>query len=784
MALARRFRENYPKAVLLNLYGSSEVAADASYFEYDGGASESGVAIGRPIANTTVYLLDAQRQPVPVGVIGELYVGGAGLASGYWRRPELTAEKFVANGFSADPDSRLFRTGDLARYRADGNLEYLGRADNQIKLAGQRIESGEIEAALRSHPRIDDSVVIAQADGKGASGNALLAKSLVAYIVARDPPTDRELREYLQQKLPAYMVPSAFVRLARIPLLLNGKIDRRALPAVAGVPAPPASKSVLPRNHTEAKVLALWREELELDCVGVDDDFFELGGHSILAMQMVARLRAAFDCEFSVREFFNAPTVAGVAARIQSGDRAALPPILPAILPSTNTAAVPVSSAQQLFWRMDDLLSGADFLNLPYGYRLSGRLNESALRRAIDAITARHGVLRTVFRERHGQLVQVVRRRLRRGFKRFDLASKPEPERRAGLERLSRDDATAIFDLAKDPPFRLTLIRLAVAEHILLVTMHHIIADQWSMRLFRNELAAFYKAFAQGEPAAVAALPYQFTDFSRWQRQMVDTGRFDDQVEYWRKQLAGPLPRIDFPSLGNRRGKTTLRTGRLSMDVTAVVSAAIHALARRRQTTPFIVVVAALNLWLYRLTGCRDLCVGTLVANRQQPHTENLIGYFVNAVVLRTRIAKRMSFDDLLRLTQTVARQAFAHQDLPIAELSRILQPPGRALRSKLYQIMINYRRLIDEPEDVAGLTFAHWSINKDRAAEPEVALTPAELNFEFRERATRLTVTVDYRCSLFDALQAQRLIDGFMALLAAAMVRPEQAISDFNIMA
>ena len=377
---------------------------------------------------------------------------------------------------------------------------------------------------------------------------------------------------------------------------------------------------------------ALWRQGLELDSVGVNDDFFELGGHSILAMQMVARLRAAFDCEFSLREFLNAPTVAGVAARIQNSDR----PALPSILPSTKTSALPASSAQQLFWRMDDLLSGADFLNLPYGYRLSGRLNLAALRRAIDAITARHGVLRTVFRERHGELVQVVRPRLRGGFKRFDLASKPKPERDIELERLSRDDAMAIFDLEKAPPFRLTLIRLAAAEHILLVTMHHIIADQWSMRLFRKELAVFYKAFARGEPAAVAALPYQFVDFCRWQRQMFDAGGFDDQVEYWRTQLAGPLPRIDFTPAGNRHEKTTLRTGRLSMDMTAVVSAAIHALARRRHTTPFVVVVAALNLWLYRLTGCRDLCVGTLVANRQQPHSEDLIGYFVNAVVLRT----------------------------------------------------------------------------------------------------------------------------------------------------
>ncbi|MGZ9188066.1 MAG: condensation domain-containing protein, partial [Candidatus Binatia bacterium] len=546
-------------------------------------------------------------------------------------------------------------------------------------------------------------------------------------------------------------------------------------------PAKAESKLVGPRSKTEEKVAAIWRETLGLDWIGVDDDFFELGGHSILAMQMVARLRAAFGAEFSLREFFAAPTVAGVAARIKKGARAALPPILPPILPLPNAGALPVSSAQDLFWRMDNLLSGADFLNLPYGYRLSGRLNQAALERAVEAITARHGVLRTVFRARRGQLVQVVRRQPRVPLKQFDLASKPEPMRHAELERLSHADATAIFDLEKGPPFRLTLIRLAAAEHVLLVTMHHIIADQWSMRLFRSELVMFYRAFAQGKSATVAALPYQFADFSQWQRRLLDTGGFDDQFNFWQKQLAGPLPRIDFSSVCKRRKKLTLRSGRLSMDISAAMSAAIHKLARRQRTTPFVVLFAALNLWLHRLTGCRDLCVGTLVANRQQPHTESLIGYFVNAVVLRTRVAPRMSFVDLLQQTRSVAQEAFAHQDLPIAELSRILQRAG-AEQTNLYPVMVNYRRLIDKPEDVAGLTFAHWSKGGDRAAAPEVALTSAELSFEFRELATKLTVSVNYRCSLFDDRCARQLLDGFMAVLGAAVERPEGDIANFQI--
>ena len=372
------------------------------------------------------------------------------------------------------------------------------------------------------------------------------------------------------------MIPAGFVHLERIPLLPNGKMDRRALPELTGAPAAAESKLLGPRSEAEEKVAAIWREGL-----GLTGSASTMTSSSSVAIRYwrcrsLARLRAAFGAEFSLREFFDAPTIAGVAARIESIGRRRLPPVLPERKP----VAVPVTSAQELFWRMDGLLSGADFLNLPYGYRLSGRLNQAALRRAIEKIMARHAVLRTVFKERRGQLVQVVRRRMRVPLTRFDLAAKSEPKRSSELERISHEDAREIFDLDKGPPFRVTLVRLAAAQHIFLVTMHHIIADQWSMRLFRSELAAFYNAFAQGKSATVAALPYQFADFSRWQQRMLDTGGFDDQLNFWRKRLAGPLPMIEFPAVGKRRKKLTLRSGRLSMDMKAAVSAAIHELAR------------------------------------------------------------------------------------------------------------------------------------------------------------------------------------------------------------
>lgn len=765
-ALAARFRKSFPSAVLLNLYGSSEVAADVTCCELTG-AALARVPIGRPIANTQIFLLDAHGQPVPLGVRGEIFVGGAGVARGYWRRPELGAEKFVANPFAAEGQSLLFRTGDLARYLPDGNLEYLGRADRQIKIRGQRIELGEIETALRAHPGIRQCAVTAY------------EQALAAYIVAASRISSAELRSFLKSRLPGFMIPALFIQLDNLPLLPNGKIDQRAFPAPTDGRLPAGKKFTLPRTKIEKRVAAIWRELLRLQRIGVDDDFFALGGHSLLGVQLIARLRAAFEREISLRDLFAAPTIAAVARNLsspsQDGDG------LPGIEQMKLTGKLPLSSAQEQFLTLDELVSGAEFLHLPYAFQLSGRLDIAALRRSLQTIVERHAVLRTVFAQSGGRPVQTIRPKRKVACPLRDLRSLAPLQRRRKQQRLSSEDAARSFDLEAGPPCRFTLIRLAQRQHVLLVTAHHIIADQWSMRLLRSELAQLYGAFAQGRSSPLAELPFQFVDFTRWQKRLLDSGGLRWQFDYWKKTLAGAAPKLVFPKQPKRPGAASVRAARKRFDIDDRLFAHVRQLARRQKTTPFIVLLAALDAWLFRMTGCRDLRVGTLVANRSRPGTERLIGYFVNAVVLRARMAPRMSFAELLDQARAAALGAFAHQDLPIEELAREMKQKKSSRSMPLYSVMLNYRRFSNYRETVAGLTLASYS-DRDRAADPEMALTSADLSFDFRELSTKLTASVNFRINRFDEVTLDCMIEAFPSVLSQCLARPERRLSSIEL--
>jgi non-ribosomal peptide synthetase component F len=826
--LAARFKKSHPRATLLNLYGSSEVGADVTCYEYRhvtspsyvkggkggifkttrkqiplsprfskgedsdgrsgcGTRSRAGVPIGRPIANTEIYLLDAHMQPVPNGVTGELFVGGAGLARGYWNRPELTAERFVANPFNRDPTARLFRTGDFARYWPDGNLEFLGRADRQIKVRGQRIELAEIEAALRTHREIQDCVVAALGEEPRGSADARWQipdyqsnGSLCAYVVFKQAAelSVSGLREFLRRRLSEAMTPSHFVILDHLPLLPNGKVDRRALPAPTH---PSTSEMVEPRTALEQGVAAIWRELLRLERVGVDDDFFALGGHSLLATQLTARLRAAFAVELSLRDLFDAPTIAGVAGTIESALRQGNGDDLPPIPARSLAGHLPLSMAQEQFFILDELLSGAEFLHLPYGYRLTGTLDLAALRRSLQTIVDRHAVLRTVFRDLDGAPAQTIRRSQKLVCSLVDLSALGAGQRQAALARLSSDDANAPFDLTARPAFRVKLIRLAPREHVLLVTLHHIIGDQWSLRRFRYELTKLYEAFARGLPSPLADLPIQFADFTRWQNQLLETGGFDEQFKYWRNILAGAAPRLELTGARRQRARSGYRSAAKFITLDGALCTGVRELARRLKLTPFVVLLAALDAWLWRLTGSRDIRIATLVANRSRPHTEELIGYLVNAVVLRAQIAPRMSFIELLDQARATALGAFAHQDLPIEALARALQNKQNSANRSFYQVMMNYRRFEFQSETVSGLTIASLG-GTDRAAAPDVAFTSADLSFDFRETSTALTASVNYKVALFDESFVEHALKQFSDMLAQAVALPEGKLSNIKL--
>ena len=782
--LARKFRAALPSCRLINLYGSSEVAGDVAYYEVGNDWNRS-VPIGRPIDNTQIYLLDERMQPVPIGVRGELYVGGENLARGYLHRRELTAAKFVANPFDGNAGARLFRTGDLARYRADGNVEFLGRVDQQVKIRGCRVELGEIEVALERHPAVRECSVALRDAPEAEPGDPKLKiqkpkseTSLTAYVVPSGRrPAAGELRAFLKDRLPEFMLPASFVLLEALPRLPNGKIDRHALPG------PVASRDVAalsePRTELEALVAQLWRKALRVETVGVDDNFFELGGHSLLAAEVAARLRDALNRPVSVGDLFEAPTLGSFAARVeklfQDDGRCKLPPITPA----PRRGGLPLSFGQEPLFLFSQLFGGGDFLNMPYAYRLSGALNLGALQRALDEIVRRHAALRTGFRERENGPRQFIRRSLRLKLPLIDLARLPAPEREPELERISKQDAAQSFDVEAPPLLRVKLVRLDTERHILLATLHHLITDQWSMGLFRSELAALYEAFSKDRPSPLPEPETQFADFSLWQRESLARGLFEPQISYWKKQLEGLGPPLDF-----RRGKTikTVRyhSSRRPMELDAALLNRVRLFAREQNCTPFMVFVAALNALLHRHTGRKDIRIGTLAANRGVPGTERLIGYFVNALVLRTRVEGNMTLAELIRTVRENCIGAYAHQELPFEHLETLLEKKPKK-GAPLYQVMLNYRSQATPVKEVNGLTIASWD-GSNRLSDPGIAISRLDVNFHLRELSTKLTGAVNYKTDLFDPIDIARLLKNYSAILAQMVTHSERRIGDITL--
>ena len=470
------------------------------------------------------------------------------------------------------------------------------------------------------------------------------------------------------------MIPSTFVRLDALPLLPNGKIDRRALPAPRRAACAGDDKKSEPRTAIEALVAQVWSEALNLPQIGIDDDFFELGGHSLLAAQIVAQLRATLDRPVSLHTIFEAPTISGMAKTIEKSIRTAAAANLPCIEHSPRNRVAPMSFSQERLFLFAQLFGGGDFLNMPYAYRIAGQLDLAALHQAIQEIIRRHATLRTGFVEVDGEPRQVVRRKLTIKMPFVDLSRLSQKNLESELERLSKADASRVFDLENPPLLRIKLLRVAADRHILLVTMHHIITDQWSMGLFRKELAIFYGAIARGLPLPVTDLPIQFSDFTSWQREILAQGLLDGQISYWRAQLGAPSPRLQFRRPAKRAQPARFHSTRKSIEVGEALFARIKHFAGERHCTPFMVLVAALNILLHRFTGETDIRVGTLAANRGQPGTEGIIGYFVNALILRTAISPQMECQEVLKAVRRVCLSAFAHQDVPFEVLESVLE--------------------------------------------------------------------------------------------------------------
>src|SRR6185295_1740733 len=648
---------------LVNMYGITETTVHVTWRPLSAADSGSGSVIGVPIPDLAVYVLDRGGRLAPIGVPGEIHVGGAGPARGYLGRADLTAERFVPDPFA--DGARLYRSGDLGRFLSTGELEYLGRIDHQVKIRGFRIEPGEIEAALRAHPEVREAVVLARAEESGGG-------RLVAFVVP-GPERLAELRSLLRGTLPEHQVPASFVRLDALPRTGNGKVDRKALLALDETPR--EDGFVAPRTPIEELIAGIFAEVLKLDAVGAEAHFFELGGHSLLATRVTSRLRHVLGVELPLRALFDEPTVAALARAVRraqqaEGAAAALPPLVRRPPPrSSADPAPPLSFAQQRLWFLDQLEPGSAAYNIPAGVRLTGALDRAVLAAALDAVVARHEVLRTTFAADplHAEPVQRIAPPSPLPLPLVDLGGLPEPRREREAGRLAAAAAAQPFDLARGPLLRAELLRHGPAEHVALLTLHHAVADGWSIGVLTAELAALYAAFAAGRPSPLPPLPVQYADFACWQRSWMRGDVLSRQLAFWRQRLAGAPPVLDLPADRPRPASPSGRGGTRTALLPADLAAALRRLGRRQGATPFMLLLAAWKALLHRYTGETDLLVGTPIANRTRTEVEGLIGFFVNTLVLRTGLAAAAPagppFAEVVARVRDGALAAYAWQD-------------------------------------------------------------------------------------------------------------------------
>jgi amino acid adenylation domain-containing protein len=763
----------YPSASipfkLVNNYGPTEnTVVTTSGLVVCNGSDDTLPHIGRPVANTQIYILDHYFQPVPVGVAGELYIGGDGLGRGYLNRADLTQEKFISNPFNNESGSRLYKTGDKARYLPDGNIEFLGRLDNQVKIRGFRIELGEIEAAIAQHPGVREIAVMAREDVPGQ-------KYLAAYIVPNHQKTlaSSDLRGFLKDKLPDFMIPGAFVYLDVLPLTPNGKVDCRALPAPKFQPELQRSL-VAPRTPIEEMLASIWTDVLKIELVGVHHNFFELGGHSLLATQVISRVRDTLAVELPLRSLFEAPTIAEFASRVEHSLKKGQSQEAEPLLPIPRSESIPLSFAQARLWFLDQLQLNSAFYNIPFALRLSGQLNIAALQSSINEIIRRHEALRTNFTTQEGQPVAVIAATLNCQLQVMNLLHIRESSREIEAQRLAMVEANRPFNLEREPLLRSMVLQLGETEYVLLFTMHHIISDGWSLGVFTGELTELYKAFCTGITPVLPSLPVQYADFALWQRQWLQGEILRDQLDYWKQQLNDAPALLELPTDRPRSADQTYRGGYHYAALSKELSAELTALTRRAGVTLFMTLLAAFVTLLYRLLGQDDIVVGTPVAGRNRREIEGLIGFFVNTLVLRTNLSDSPSFEDVLSRVREVALQAYTHQDLPFEQLVEALQPTRDLSYTPLFQVMFALNEKSVPSVELPELMVSSYAV--------EIGTAKFDLTLSMENTADGLVGAWGYNVDLFDETTIARLTGHFQTLVEGIVANPTQKVSSLPL--
>ncbi|GHJ15492.1 non-ribosomal peptide synthetase [Micromonospora sp. AKA38] len=735
---------------ILNAYGPTEITVTATTHLMS--RPTDRVLIGKPVANTDVLVLDGHGQPVPVGVTGELFIGGPCVARGYLNQPELTEQRFVDPG-EAGGGGRFYRTGDLVRWDATGSLEYLGRVDDQVKIRGFRIEVGEIEAAILDAPGVTGAVV-------GVHEDAHQGKRLVGYVVGG---AVAEVRRHLLDRLPEFMVPSIFVPMDALPLTTNGKVDRRSLPAPDLDTLRPAETYLAPRNALEATLCAVWSDILGAERVGVHDNFFALGGHSLLATRLTALILQDTGCVVSVRDLFERPTVAGLADRMGHAAPADVAEPIPA---RGDTAPAVVSFSQERLWFLDQLNPGTASYIMPVAVRLRGELSVPLLESALTRVLARHSPLRTrMTMDADGALVAIVDEPREFRFEGRTLDSAPD----------LAEIATTPFDLAHEHPIRASLHRVGPHEHVLVLCLHHVAADGWSLGVLAREISEFYSAAVSGRAPVVASLPIQYADFAAWQRGWLAGPVLEDQLSYWRSALEGVEP-LELPTDRPRPPQPSGTGATISFSVDEATTTGLRELAQAQGASLFMVLLAAFHLVLSRWSGQADVAVGTWTAGRQRPETENLVGLFLNLLVLRSRISSELTFDELLATVRETTLDAYAHQDLPFERLVEELKPTREMSRTPLFQAVLALQNMPETGWSLAGLTADPVAVEETSAA---YELSCVAVEGDDGSLRCELVYAVD----LFDEVTMQRLVGHFQTLLHAVSTHPDKPLAQLSML-
>ncbi|HBP5412408.1 TPA: amino acid adenylation domain-containing protein, partial [Pseudomonas aeruginosa] len=746
----QRFGDRQPQ--LVNMYGITETTVHVTYRPVSEADLEGGLVspIGGTIPDLSWYILDRDLNPVPRGAVGELYIGRAGLARGYLRRPGLSATRFVPNPFPGGAGERLYRTGDLARFQADGNIEYIGRIDHQVKVRGFRIELGEIEAALAGLAGVRDAVVLAH-DGVGGT-------QLVGYVVA-DSAEDAErlresLRESLKRHLPDYMVPAHLMLLERMPLTVNGKLDRQALPQPDASLSQQAYRA--PGSELEQRIAAIWSEILGVERVGLDDNFFELGGHSLLATRVISRVRQGQQLDASLKALFERPVLEAFAQGLErTTDAVSTIPL------ADRQQPLALSFAQERQWFLWQLEPESAAYHIPSALRLRGRLDVDALQRSFDSLVARHETLRTRFRLEGGRSYQQVQPAVSVSIEREQFGEE-------GLIERIQAIVVQPFDLERGPLLRVNLLQLAEDDHVLVLVQHHIVSDGWSMQVMVEELVQLYAGYSQGLDVVLPALPIQYADYALWQRSWMEAGEKERQLAYWTGLLGGEQPVLELPFDRPRPARQSHRGAQLGFELPRELVEAVRALAQREGASSFMLLLASFQALLYRYSGQADIRVGVPIANRNRVETERLIGFFVNTQVLKADLDGRMGFDELLAQARQRALEAQAHQDLPFEQLVEALQPERNASHNPLFQVLFNHQSEI-------------------RSVTPEVQLEDLrleglawdgqtaqfDLTLDIQEDENGIWASFDYATDLFDASTVERLAGHWRNLLRGIVANP-----------